>query len=83
MRDKTKETVEAIDQTRMDMAGMTGLIEWITVLADRNGEGDIDQIALDKEIAKEQSLRLVAMRKRLNGARFDNSFSPLGFELGS
>jgi hypothetical protein len=80
MRDKTKETVEAIDQTRMDMAGMTGLIEWINVLADRNGEGDLDEI---KEIAKEQSLRLVAMRKRLNGARFDNSFSPLGFELGS
>ena len=80
MRDKTKETVEAIDQTRMDMAGMTGWIEWINVLADRNGEGVLDEI---KETAKEQSLRLVAMRKRLNGARFDNSFSPLGFELGS
>ena len=76
----TKKAAEEIDQTRMDMAGMTGLIEWINVLADRNGEGDLDEI---KEIAKEQSLRLVAMRKRLNGARFDNSFSPLGFELGS
>jgi hypothetical protein len=80
MRDKTKETVEAIDQIRMDMAGMTGLIEWITVLADRNGEGDIDEI---KKIAMDQSLRLVAMRQKLNGPRFDNSYSPLGFELGS
>jgi hypothetical protein len=80
MRDKTKEAVEAIDQIRMDMAGVTGLIEWITVLADRNGEGDIDEI---KRIAMDQSLRLVAMRQRLNKPRFDNSYSAFGFEVGS
>ena len=80
MRDKTKEAVETIDQIRMDMAGVTGLIEWITVLADRNGEGDLDEI---KRIAMDQSLRLVAMRQRLNKPRFDNSYSAFGFEVGS
>lgn len=80
MRDKTKEAVETIDQIRMDMAGVTGLIEWITVLADRNGEGDLDEI---KRIAMDQSLRLVAMRQRLHKPRFDNSYSAFGFEVGS
>ena len=80
MRDKTKEAVETIDETRLDMAGVTAMIEWITVLADRNGEGDIDEI---KRIAMDQSLRLVAMRQRLNKPRFDNSYSAFGFEVGS
>jgi hypothetical protein len=80
MRDKTKEAVETIDETRLDMAGVTAMIEWITVLADRNGEGDIDEI---KKIAMDQSLRLVAMRRKLNKPRFDNSYSAFGFEVGS
>jgi len=80
MRDKTKEAIKTIDETRLDMAGVTAMLEWITVLADRNGEGDIDEI---KKIAMDQSLRLVAMRRKLNKPRFDNSYSPLGFEIGS
>ena len=69
MRDKTKEAVETIDQTRMDMASVTAMIEWITVLTDRNGEGDIDEI---KKITQDLTLRLVAMRRKLNKPRFDN-----------
>jgi hypothetical protein len=80
MRDKTKEAVETIDQTRMDMASVTAMIEWITVLTDRNGEGDIDEI---KKITQDLTLRLVAMRRKLNKPRFDNSYSPFGFEVGS
>jgi len=59
MRDRTKETAEAIDQTRMDMAGVEGTLTWVQQLAERNRDGG----------------------KGLNKARFDNTFSPLGFEL--
>jgi hypothetical protein len=47
-------------------------------LAERNRDGDMDDI---KRILKEQRAILTALRKGLNKARFDNTFSPLGFEL--
>jgi hypothetical protein len=80
MRDKTKETAEAIDQTRMDMAGVEGTLTWVQHLAQRNRDGDMDDI---KRIVQEQRAILTALRKGLNKARFDNTFSPLGFELES
>ena len=75
----TKKAAEEIDQTRMDMAGVEGVLTWVQHLADRNRDGDMDDI---KRIVKEQKDILTALRKGLNKARFDNTFSPLGFELG-
>ena len=80
MRDRTKETAEAIDQTRMDMASVEGILTWVGHLADRNKDGDMDSI---KQLVKEQRAALTALRKGLNKARFDNAYSPLGFELES
>ena len=80
MRDMTRETVEAIDQTRMDMAGVEGVLTWVQHLADRDKDGDMDSI---KQLVKEQRAALTALRKGLNKARFDNAYSPLGFELES
>ena len=78
MRDKTRETAEAINQTRMDMASVEGVLTWVGHLADRNKDGDMDSI---KQLIKEQRAILTALRKGLNKARFDDTFSPLGFEL--
>ena len=75
----TKKAAEEIDQTRMDMAGVEGSLTWVQHLAERNRDGDMDDI---KRIVKEQKDILTALRKGLNKARFDNTFSPLGFELG-
>jgi hypothetical protein len=80
MRDMTKETAEAIDQTRMDIAEVEGMLTWVGHLAERNRDGDIDSI---KQLVKEQRVALTALRKGLNKARFDNAYSPLGFELES
>jgi len=80
MRDKTRETAEAIDQTRLDMAGVEGVLTWVQHLADRNKDGDMDDI---KKIVKEQRAILTRLRVGLNKARFDNTYSPLGFELES
>ena len=80
MRDKTRETAEAIDQTRLDMAGVEGVLTWVEHLADRNKDGDMDDI---KRIVKEQRAILTRLRVGLNKARFDNTYSPLGFELES
>ena len=80
MRDRTKETAEAIDQTRLDMAGVEGVLTWVQHLADRNKDGDMDDI---KRIVKEQRAILTRLRVSLNKARFDNTYSPLGFELES
>ena len=80
MRDRTKETAEAIDQTRLDMAGVEGVLTWVQHLADRNKDGDMDDI---KRIVKEQRAILTRLRVGLNKARFDNTYSPLGFELES
>jgi len=78
MRDRTKETAEAIDQTRMDMAGVEGSLTWVQQLAERNRDGDMDSI---KQIVGEQRAILTKLRQGLNKARFDNTFSPLGFDL--
>jgi len=91
MRDKTRETVEAIDQTRLDMAGVEGSLVHIERLANRNmgaaktfesrtRDSDMEDI---KRIIGEQRAILTALRKGLNKARFDNTYSPLGFELES
>ena len=80
MRDKTRETAEAIDKTRLDMAGVEGSLTWVQHLADRNRDGDMDDI---KRILKEQRAILTRLRMGLNKARFDDTFSPLGFELGN
>ena len=73
MRDRTKETVEAIDQTRMDMATIEGTL---TFAIDSNKD-----TAELKRIMTEQRDNLKALRQGLNKARFDNTFSPLGFDL--
>ena len=79
MRDRTKETAEAIDQTRLDMAGVEGVLTWVQHLADRNKDGDLDDI---KRMVKEQRAILTRLRMGLNKALFDDTFSPLGFVLG-
>ena len=73
MRDRTKETAEAIDQTRMDMATIEGTL---TFAIDSNKD-----TAELKRIMTEQRDNLKALRQGLNKARFDNTFSPLGFDL--
>ena len=78
MRDKTKETAKEIEQTRLDMAGVEGSLTWVQQLAERNRDGDMDDI---KRILKEQRVILTALRMGLNKPRFDDTFSPLGFDL--
>ena len=80
MRDMTKETAGTIEQTRLDMAGVEGSLTWVQHLADRNKDGDMADI---KRIVKEQKAILTRLRMGLNKARFDDTFSPLGFELGA
>ena len=80
MRDKTRETAEAIEQTRLDMAGVEGSLTWVQHLAERNRDGDMEDI---KWMLKEQRAILTRLRMGLNKARFDDTFSPLGFELGN
>jgi len=74
MRDRTKETAEAIDQTRMDMALIEGTLTFAI-------DSKIEMAQL-KQIMVKQRDALKALRQGLNKARFDNTFSPLGFELG-
>ena len=78
MRDRTKETAEAIDKTRLGMAGVEGSLTWVQQLAERNRDGDMDDI---KRILKEQRAILTKLRQGLNKPMFDNAFSPLGFDL--
>jgi hypothetical protein len=78
MRDMTNQAVETIDETRLQMAGIEGVLSWVQYLADRNKEGDMDEI---KRIAKEQRETLTKLRMKLNKSMFDNSFSPFGFDL--
>jgi len=73
MRDRTKETAEAIDQTRMDMALIEGTLTFAI-------DSKIEMAQL-KQIMAEQRDALKALRQGLNKARFDNTYSPLGFEL--
>ena len=74
MRDRTKETAEAIDETRMDMALIEGTLTFAI-------DSKIEMAQL-KQIMVKQRDALKALRQGLNKARFDNTFSPLGFELG-
>jgi hypothetical protein len=67
------------------MAGVEGSLVHIERLANRNKDGaewhrngDMEDI---KRIVAEQRAILTALRKGLNKARFDNTFSPLGFDL--
>ena len=78
MRDMTNEAVEVIDQTRLDMAGVEGVLTWVQHLADRNKEGDSSEI---KRIAQEQREVLTKVRMSLNKSMLDDSFSPFGFDL--
>jgi len=73
MRDRTKETAEAIDQTRMDMALIEGTLTFAI-------DSKIEMAQL-KQIMVKQRDALKALRQGLNKARFDNTFSPLGFDL--
>ena len=73
MRDRTKETAEAIDQTRMDIATIEGTLTFAI--------DSIKNTAELKRIMTEQRDNLKALRQGLNKARFDNTFSPLGFDL--
>lgn len=78
MRDMTKKAVEIIDETRLQMAGIEGVLTWVQHLADRNGEGDMAEV---QRIAKEQKDRLTELRMGLNKSMFDNTFSPFGHDL--
>ena len=73
MRDKKRETAEAIDQTRMDMALIEGTLTFAI-----NSDNDMTEL---KQIIAKQRDALKALRRGLNKPRFDDTFSPLGFEL--
>jgi len=74
----TNEAVEVIDETRLEMAGVEGILTWVQHLADRNKDGDMAEV---KRIAQEQRARLMKLRMGLNKSMFDNAFSPFGFDL--
>ena len=75
MRDRTKETAEAINQTRMDIALIEGTLTFAI-----NSDNDMAEL---KQIIAKQRDALKALRQGLNKPRFDYTFSPLGFELGN
>jgi len=78
MRDMTNEAVEVIDETRLEMAGVEGILTWVQHLADRNEDGDMAEV---KRIAQEQRERLTKLRMGLNKSMFDNAYSPFGHDL--
>jgi|TARA_R100000789_G_C2929788_1_gene128843 hypothetical protein len=74
MRDRRKKAVEVIDSTRMDMAGVEGMLKYIT-----ESKGDIVEL---KEMVHSQRMILKSLRKGLNKPMFDDQFaSPFGFDL--
>ena len=74
MRDRRKKAAEVIDSTRLDMAGVEGVLKLIT-----ESKGDIAEL---KEIVHSQRLVLESLRKGLNKPMFDDQFgSPFGFDL--
>ncbi len=74
MRDRRKKAAEVIDSTRLDMAGVEGVLKLIT-----ESKGDIEEL---KEIVHSQRLVLESLRKGLNKPMFDDQFaSPFGFDL--
>ena len=74
MRVRRKKAVEVIDSTRMDMAGVEGMLKYIT-----ESKGDIVEL---KEMVHSQRMILKSLRKGLNKPMFDDQFaSPFGFDL--
>jgi hypothetical protein len=75
MRDMTNEAVEVIDKTRLEMAGVEGVLTWVQHLAE---DSDMAEV---KRTIQEQKERLSKLRMGLNKSMFDNAFSPFGFDL--
>jgi len=74
MRDRRKKAAEVIDETRLDMAAVEGVLKFIS-----ESKGDIEDL---KEMANAQRLVLQNLRKRLNKPMFDDGYaSPFGFDL--
>ena len=75
MRDRRKKAAEVIDSTRLDMAGVEGVLRFISESNNR----DIEDL---KELVGAQRKILEDLRMGLNKPMFDDQFaSPLGFDL--
>lgn len=74
MRDRRKKAASVIDTTRLDMAGVEGVLKFIS-----ESKGDIKDL---QEMVNAQRLVLQNLRKGLNKPMFDDQFaSPFGFDL--
>ena len=74
MRDRRKKAASVIDTTRLDMAGVKGVLKFIS-----ESKGDIKDL---QEMVNAQRLVLQNLRKGLNKPMFDDQFaSPFGFDL--
>ena len=74
MRDRRKKAASVIDETRLDMAGVEGVLKFIS-----ESKGDIKDL---QEMVNAQRLVLQNLRKGLNKPMFDDQFaSPFGFDL--
>ena len=77
MRDRRKKAASVIDETRLEMAGVEGVLRFIS-------ETGLDMREIDnlKNLIKEQRETLTNLRKGLNKPMFDDGFaSPFGFDL--
>ena len=75
MRDRRNKAASVIDETRMDMAGIEGVLRFISESNNR----DIEDL---KELVGAQRRILEDLRKGLNKPMFENGYaSPLGFDL--
>ena len=74
MRDRRKKAASVIDETRLDMAGVEGVLKFIS-----ESKGDVKNL---QEMVNAQRLVLQNLRKGLNKPMFDDQFaSPFGFDL--
>ena len=74
MRDRRKKAASVIDTTRLDMAGVEGVLKFIS-----ESKGDIKDL---QEMVNAQRLVLQNLRKGLNKPMFDDQVaSPFGFDL--
>ena len=74
MVDRRKKAASVIDTTRLDMAGVEGVLKFIS-----ESKGDIKDL---QEMVNAQRLVLQNLRKGLNKPMFDDQFaSPFGFDL--
>ena len=74
MRDRRKKAASVIDTTRLDMAGVEGVLKFIS-----ESKGDVKNL---QEMVNAQRLVLQNLRKGLNKPMFDDQFaSPFGFDL--